>query len=152
MALEWTVTNSHFGLKIDGITGSGDLGRFQKVSGLGVKMETEPVTEGGQNQYVHQLPGRLKWNDLEFERGVVSTDKLFDWLMASSGDGFGSAGNHVVRHTGTITMYSADGKPLRKWNFSGGMPVGWTGPSFDADGDTIITEKLTLAHDGLVPA
>lgn len=149
---DFTVTNSHFGLSIDSLTGGGDIGRFLKVSGLSVKQETLPVVEGGQNQFVHQLPGPFKWTDLSLERGLISSNALFDWLMDSSGDGLAAANNIVKRHTGAITLYSEDGQSeLRKWKFSGAFPVSWTGPDFDASAEVITTEKLVLAHEGLVP-
>ncbi len=33
-------------------------GSFQEASGLEAKIETEPVSEGGENGFVHQLPLR----------------------------------------------------------------------------------------------
>ncbi len=146
---EWTVTTSHFGVTLDLF---GLLGGFRKVSGIGVELETEDVVEGGQNQYVHKLPGRLRWQNLEFERGVVFVDTLYAWLQSCSGNNLADLGNMVVRGAGAITMFTADGIPLRMWTFSGALPVSWNGPDFDADSDEVATEKLVVAHDGIVRA
>ncbi len=35
-------------------------GSFQEASGLEAKIETEPVSEGGENGFVHQLPPAAK--------------------------------------------------------------------------------------------
>jgi hypothetical protein len=35
------------------------------------------------------------------------------------------------------------------WNFRNALPVRWTGPTFDAQDDTIAVEALELAHEGL---
>lgn len=140
----WAVTASHFGLRVDGYA---ELGLFQKVSGLGVTVKVEPVIEGGQNDYVHKLPGAKQWQDLELERGIVNNDKMLDWLNHCTGYGPSAA---LARSThGAIILYDDDLRPLRKWHFFGAFPVSWSGPSFDVDSDTIITEKLVLTHAGL---
>ena len=45
--------------------------RFAKVSGLEMRVETETVTEGGQNLYTQQLPQRISHGNLTLERGMV---------------------------------------------------------------------------------
>ncbi len=147
---EWTVPSSYFGVTIDFVTGPGYLGRFEKVSGLGVSVDIEEVAEGGENQYVHKLPGRFRWEDLEFERGLIDVDSLYAWLQLTSGNNFADAGNMILRHTGAITMFTADRIPLRIWTFKGAVPLRWSGPSFDASSDQVATEKLTVAHHGLI--
>ena len=42
-----------FLFEVDGV----DIGAFMEVSGLEVSIETEDVSEGGQNSFVHKLPG-----------------------------------------------------------------------------------------------
>ena len=45
--------------------------RFQRVSGLSAEVETEAVSEGGQNLYTQRVPRGIKYNNLVLERGMV---------------------------------------------------------------------------------
>jgi phage tail-like protein len=45
--------------------------RFKKVGGLSSEIETTPLKEGGENLYTHRLPGRVSYNNLVLERGMV---------------------------------------------------------------------------------
>src|SRR5262245_46701296 len=44
---------------------------FQKVSGLGATVETQPVDEGGQNMYSQLLPKKIQHENLVLERGMA---------------------------------------------------------------------------------
>ena len=75
--------NSYFLFEVDGV----EIGYFTEVSGLAVTMTVEEIHEGGQNGYVHQMPGRMTWPHLLFKRGITSSDALFAWMNKSSGEG-----------------------------------------------------------------
>ena len=47
------VTSATFLFEVDGV----EIGRFMEAGGLEVSVETESVEEGGQNSFVHKLPG-----------------------------------------------------------------------------------------------
>jgi phage tail-like protein len=97
-------TTARFLFEVDGV----EIGVFREVHGLSVTVDTVQVREGGQNGFVHQLPGRMSWPHLVFRRGVVESDALFDWLNKSSGDGFAANGNKLSRATGAVTAMSND--------------------------------------------
>ncbi|HUC32028.1 MAG TPA: phage tail protein, partial [Ilumatobacteraceae bacterium] len=59
------ITGATFLFEVDGIA----IGRFMEVSGLEMSIDVEPVQEGGQNGFVHQLPGRMTWPPLVLKRG-----------------------------------------------------------------------------------
>src|SRR5436853_4746014 len=117
-----------FVFTVDGLT----IGAFTEVSGLSVQIDVEELAEGGQNQYTHKLPGRMKWPNLVLKRGITDTDNLFAWFQKSSGDGFTKEHNRVERRSGAIKLLDAAGKDMRVWRFVDAFPVKWTGPRLAA--------------------
>ena len=133
-----------FLFEVDGM----QIGQFSEVSGLSVEVQVEQVEEGGENQFVHKLPGRMSWPNIKLKRGVIQSDNLFAWLRESSGDGYAGKGNKLERRTGAITLLALDGTRLRAWNVVDAFAVRWTGPSFDASATGTATEELEIAHHG----
>ena len=66
-----------FGVRIPGM----ELGYFVECRGLAVEVEVQEYAEGGNNQFVHQLPGRLIYPKLELARGMTTEDNLLKWFM-----------------------------------------------------------------------
>lgn len=133
-----------FALVVDGI----DIGVFMEVSGLEMKVAVEEYAEGGQNGYVHKLPGRITWPNLVFRRGITDSDALFAWVGKSSGEGFAAAGSKLSRTTGAVSLVGHDGKPLRSWSLIDPFPVRWTGPRLSAKESTPLDEEIEVAHHG----
>lgn len=133
-----------FVLTVDGMT----IGSFTEVSGLAVQIEVEELAEGGQNQYTHRLPGRMKWPNLVFKRGITDSDNLFDWLASCSGDGLAGAGNKVQRRNGAVTVLDAAGRTVRSWTFVDALPVKWSGPRLSASSRDLAVEELEVCHCG----
>jgi phage tail-like protein len=124
------------------------IGRFTEAQGLQVDVAVEEVEEGGQNGFVHKLPGRMTWPNLVLKRGVTETDNLLAWLNKSSGEGFEGAGHKLERSTAAVTLVSAAGVRLRAWEFEDAFPVKWTGPTFSVGSDDHAVEELEIAHHG----
>jgi len=124
------------------------IGVFSEVSGLEVKVEVESYKEGGENGYVHQLPGRMSWPNIVMKRGITDSDALFKWVGASAGDAFEANSNKLKRSTGAITALSSDSQPLRAWNLQGVFAVRWTGPKFDVNSGDHLQEELEITHHG----
>ncbi len=136
---EYAQTNS-FVVEIDGVP----LGSWMKLDGLGVSFETEEYKEGGQNNFVHKLPGRATYTDLTLTRPVNGeTVGLATW--------FESYKALVRRCTGRIEAQDSAGNTVMVWNFTGIFPVSWTVAAFDAAGNNVLTETLKLAHEGFLP-
>src|SRR6476660_8297177 len=112
-----------------------------EVSGLEVNVAVEDLEEGGENSYVHKLPGRMTWPNLVLRRGVTQNDGLLDWLNKSSGEQFAANGNKVTRSSAAVTLIASDGKRLRAWEFDGAFPVRWTGPQFAVTSMTQAVEE-----------
>jgi phage tail-like protein len=138
------VTAATFLVEVDGV----EIGHFMEVSGLEVTVGVEEIQEGGENSFVHKLPGRMTWPNLVLKRGITQNDALIKWLNKSSGEQFAANGNKLTRSTAAITLIGPNGTRLRAWNFDGAFPVKWTGPSFAVSSDDMAVEELEIAHHG----
>lgn len=137
-------TASAFLFEVDGV----EIGVFREVHGLQVSIGVQEIREGGQNGFVRKVPGRMSWPNVVFKRGLTQSDALFDWLSKSSGEGFASKGNKLVRTTGAITALDSQGTRLRSWELTDVFPVRWTGPDFETGRNEPLEEELEIAHHG----
>lgn len=137
-------TANYFLFEVDGV----EIGVFREISGLSVDVAVEEIREGGQNGFVRKVPGRMKWPNLIFRRGLTQSDALFDWLGKSSGEGFAGNQNKLTRHTGAVTAMGSDGDRLRSWEFADVFPVRWKGPDFEVGRSAPLEEELEVAHHG----
>jgi phage tail-like protein len=133
-----------FMFTVDGV----EIGVFREVSGLELQISTQDIPEGGQNGYVHKLPGRITWPNITFKKGLTQADNLFAWINEVSGDGFARNSNALTRKTGAIAVVDHDGSPLRSWNLIDVFPVRWSGPSFSTDNQSPLEESLEITHHG----
>jgi phage tail-like protein len=124
------------------------IGMFKEVNGLRADVTVETLEEGGQNNFVHKLPGRLSWPNLVMRRGVTDTDNLFQWFLKSSGDGFEGAGQKLERTTAAVTLVNHSGQRVQAWELVEAFPVRWEGPRLAADLDEMAMEELEIAHHG----
>ncbi|MEX1022723.1 MAG: phage tail protein [Dehalococcoidia bacterium] len=135
-----------FMFEVDGIT----IGAFMEVSGLEVEVDMADgeIKEGGQNEYVHRMPGRLKWSNLVLKRGTTQDNALFDWFRTSSGEGYAGRQDTLERKLAALAMVDGQGDILRTWVFYDAFPVKWTGPRFAASSTEVASEQLEVAHHG----
>jgi phage tail-like protein len=133
-----------FKVNVDGC----DLGAFTKVEGLGCEVTVEQREEGGNNGFVYQLPGRIKYSNVKLTRAVTSDGArlLAQWFAKMAKHG-------IERTTAHIVALSTDGeKEIWEWTLSDVIPVRWQGPSLSADSPQVATETLELAHHGFLAA
>ena len=128
-----------FQIEIEGV----GTGGFRSVSGLSVETEVIEFREGGDNGFVRKLPGATKWPELVLKRGFTGNTELYDWATAYQRTGT------LIRRSGTIVMYEADGKPEATWNLTNGWPSKWDGPALNAWATDVTVETLVIVHDGL---
>lgn len=138
------ITTATFLFEVDGV----EIGKFMEVSGLEVEVAVENVEEGGENGFVHHLPGRMSWPNIVLKRGVTQSNNLLEWLNKSSGEKFASGGNKLTRSSAAITLVGPTQKRLRAWEFVDAFPVKWKGPEFAAETNNAATEQLEIAHHG----
>ena len=131
--------------------GTLQIGAFTEVTGLGVSIDVEELTEGGQNAYTHKLLGRMRWPNIVLKRGLTDSNALFTWLQNFSGDGF-SKTNKVTPETGSISVLTPKGEPFRTWSLVDVKPVKWTGPRLAASSRDLAIEELEVCHSGFTVA
>jgi len=131
---------NHFILEITGLT----IGAFREISGLQMEREILEYAEGGNNDFVHKLPGRVKYPNLVLKRGVTNQDDLMRWFWQTQAT--------PDRKDVTIKLVDPSTKVMRTWAFRQAYPVKWIGPTLNAGSDSPATEQLELAHSGLVVA
>ena len=59
-----------------------EAGRFHEVSGLSVEVEVIEFSEGGNNNFIHKLPGRVKYPNIVLKRGFTGDLALYNWANA----------------------------------------------------------------------
>jgi phage tail-like protein len=112
-------------------------------------METSIETreEGGNNQYVHQFPTRLKYTPVKLSRPINYDSALVaHWFMQVV----------KLRPTNRTAVIQACGGPnehmvIAEWSLQNVVPVRWTGPSFSVENPKVATETLELMFHGFLP-
>jgi phage tail-like protein len=131
-------------LEIPNVSERGALaGRFRTLSGLDMSYDVLEYHEGGNNEFVHHLPGRMQYPNLVLSWGLTDSDLLQQWFLQTRAK--------AQREPVTVTLAISDGTNVvepRKWTFADAFPVRWSGPSFDA-GTSEWSETLEIAHTGL---
>jgi phage tail-like protein len=117
------------------------LGSFTKCDGLKASYEIKEYKEGGQNSFVHHIPGRVNYGNITLTRPVDDSTKAV-------GVWFSSFRVAVRRATATIVALDAVGEEVFAWVVSGVFPVSWSASGLDANGNGVLTETLELSHDG----
>jgi phage tail-like protein len=115
------------------------IGSFAQCSGLEMSVDIYEYREGGNNDVVHRLPGRIQYPNLLLSRGLTQEDALQRWFAATQ----------TKAETKEITLTLSAGSSQRIWTFADAFPVRWTGPTIDSNGASIATETLEIAHSGL---
>ncbi|MGE5457231.1 MAG: phage tail protein [Methanococcaceae archaeon] len=131
-------TSFRFRIEIGGIT----VAQVSEISGLQFETETEPIEEGGVNDYVHQLPKRTKYQHITLKRGITDLDELWYWYQDVVNGNF-------QRKSGSIILMDVTGEEKWRWNFEEAYPVKWTGPDLKADSNTVAFESIELVHNGI---
>jgi phage tail-like protein len=129
---------NHFLLEITGLP----IGAFREITGLQMEREILEYTEGGVNDVVHKLPGRVKYPNLVLKRGVTNQDELMKWFWQTQ--------QTPERKDVTVKLVDPAMEVMRTWAFKQAYPVKWIGPNLNAGSDSAATEQLELVHDGLV--
>ena len=136
----------HFEVSVGQFSGVDNL--FSEVSGLEMELETTTeLKEGGNNSYVHHLPGRTKYTDLVLKRGVVpKKSNLLRWCQETI---TGNYTKKIKTRTITVKLLDEAGKPLISWNFKNAYPkkLALSNLNAKASGESaIMIETITIAY------
>lgn len=135
------LVSAWFGVEFQGAV----VGAFRECSGLGSEHEVvRHLASGPDGKQVTQvLPGRLKWNDITLKRGITDSMDMWKWRkQVEDGDITGA------RKNGTITMFTAKGDAIAKWDFVRAWPNKLVGPTANAANNEVAIEELHITHEG----
>ncbi|MEX5304338.1 phage tail protein [Kocuria sp. CPCC 205258] len=119
------------------------MGAFSTCEGLGCEVVMETREEGGNNDFVWQLPSRLKYSNITLTRPLgPDTGKIAAWFAGLSG-GYAPC-------TAVIEVRRFDGSVIASWELIDVVPVRWKGPSLNPDQPKVVMETLEIAHHGFV--
>ncbi|UZN02562.1 phage tail protein [Cellulomonas sp. S1-8] len=133
------VSTMNFMVTIDNV----HIGAFTALDGLSAQYEVRTYAAGGENGFVHKLPGRLTYGTVKLTRPVGwRDDELVGW--------FDDVAQGKVKSPGTaaVTALDAERRPVVTWQFRGVWPVSYKGPSFAAEGGKTALEVFEFAHEG----
>jgi phage tail-like protein len=129
----------NFKLIIQGVT----EGHFTQCTGLGVKVEAIKYREGGNNQVVRRIPGRVEYDDVTLRYGLTDSRDLWDWLMTA-------VNGEVERKNVSIAMLGPEGsEEVLRWDLINAWPSEWRGAPLDALSHEMAIESLVLVFDRL---
>jgi phage tail-like protein len=129
----------NFKLLIEGVT----EGHFTECSGLGIEVEAIKYREGGNNQVVRRIPGRVEYADVVLRYGLTDSRDLWDWFNAA-------VEGSVERKNVSILMLGSDGATeVLRWNLLNAWPSAWRGAPLDAMSQEVAIESLTLVFESL---
>lgn len=114
--------------------------KFQQVNGLSVTLETEDYVEGGENRFVHKLPVRTSYGQLELKRGMLLDSKITEWVKLAL-EKF-----EIVPLDLIVTLLNENHTPLASWNIKSAYPVEWTIDAFNAEESKLVIETLKLNY------
>ena len=138
MARKDPFRNFRFRLEIKGITQAG----FSECSGFGSNIEVIEYREGGEAATVRKLPGKISYPDITLKWGLTDSRELYDWhLSAVNGE--------IDRRDGSVVLLDDIGEEAARWNFFSAWPSKYDGPDFNAKGNDVAIDSLTVSCERL---
>jgi phage tail-like protein len=118
-----------------------EIGMFRECSGLSMEFDVFEWAEGGNNEFVHHLPGRVRYPYLSLTRGLTNQDALQQWFWQTR--------QQPDLKEITVELETPTGDTSRAWVFADAFPVRWTGPAVAVHARGMAIESLEIAHSGL---
>ena len=123
-----------FRVEIEGIQQMG----FSECSSVGSHVEVVEYREGGDPLNVRKLPGKVSYPDITLKWGMTDNQELYKWHLDV-------AKGTLKRVSGSVVQLDDTGKEKLRWNFFNAWPSKWDGPAFNAKGNDVAIETLTLS-------
>lgn len=128
-----------FLLEIDGI----QRGSFSECTGFGSNIEVVEYREGGEPITVRKLPGKVSYTDITLKWGTTDDSmELYNWHKTVI-DG------KIERKNGSIIVLNDAGAPTVRWNFYNAWPSKYDAPDFNAKGNDVAIDTLTISYERL---
>lgn len=137
-------TDAFFVLEVGGIGHTNGI--FTKMSGISNETEIieHKVGDAKGRPLVVKVPGRIRWSDITFSRGLDEHKEIWNWRKQVVDGKINEA-----RKDGTITVYGSDGTQLAMYKFTGGWPSKYETSPWDHSSSAIMLETLTIAVENV---
>lgn len=138
---QYPLTGFHFKASFLGLPGEAPVDvRFRSISGLAMTMNTETLSEGGENRFQHKLPTRAIYEDITLRRGFFVNTGLFKWCK------------NAIEHfefaplTVLISLLNEAHEPTFSWRVFNAIPTKWELTEFNAESNEIVIESIVLTY------
>jgi phage tail-like protein len=115
--------------------------RFQEVTGLTTSVNLDTYNEGGENRFVHRLPGRTTYTDLVLKRGMTLVSGVTAWCIDAI-ENFNYQPTNML-----ISLLNADHLPVNSWYVTNAIPIKYDIAGLNADQSQIVIESMTLRYE-----
>lgn len=129
----------NFKLSIGGVV----EGHFVECRGLEVKVQPIRYREGGTQQVVHAIPGRVDYGTVELRYGLTQSRELWQWFMT------GVQGKVERRNVSILLLDSEGVREATRWDLTNAWPSHWRGAVLDAMSNEVAVETLSLVFETL---
>jgi phage tail-like protein len=130
-----------FGLEFDGVV----IKQITEIAGLKVEqdvIELKQNTNDGKYM-IKKLPGRPKAGEVTLTRGLTGDNSFEKWVKDSH---FGKMSD--ARKGGAIIVFDFEGAAIKRYKLDKAWPKSLEIGSLKAGDTSVLTEKLTLTHEG----
>jgi phage tail-like protein len=135
----------YFKVSINGALDGKVEAYFKECSAIGSE---NPVistqVDRGAKKMTQKQPGLTKYNDVTLKRGVTEDLGFWTWRQQIIDGQVNKA-----RASGTISLYNQMDTLVASWNFKEAWPSKITGPSFNATGNEIAVEEVTIVFESM---
>ena len=122
-----------FLVEIQGIQQAG----FSECSSVGSHLEVVEYRDGGDVINVQKFPGKVSYPDITLKWGMTDNHDLYDLhLKAVQGS--------RTKVSGSVIQLDDTGSETVRWNFFNAWPSKWDGPTYNAKGNELSINTLTL--------
>jgi phage tail-like protein len=122
-----------FRVEIHGIQQAG----FSECSSVGSHVEVVEYREGGDTTTVRKMPGKTSYPDITLKWGTTDSKDLYNWHLQT-------VRGNIQRQSGSVVQLDLTGNETLRWNFFNAWPSKWDGPAYNAKGNDVAIETLTL--------
>lgn len=139
MAEYYPPVGFHFLVKFENFSPEADT-RFQEVTGLGVTVNTEEVSEGGENRFTHKLPKRTSYDTLVLKRGIIQDSKITEWCREAV-ENLNFTPQNIL-----VSLLNEQHEPLCSWSIVHAYPVKWSFTGLNAQNNDLLIESIELNY------
>ena len=115
--------------------------RFQEVTGLSASVNVDTYNEGGENRFVHRLPGRTTYTDLTLKRGMGLISGVTAWCIDAI-ENFNYHPTNIL-----VSLLNEDHLPVSSWYVANAYPIKYEISGLNAENGQILIESMTLRYE-----